>query len=35
MYCKIIEEVYREPLGEIQFEKKWREKQNGRGARPL
>ncbi len=25
MYCKIIEEVCREPLGEIQFEKKWRE----------
>jgi hypothetical protein len=24
MYCKIIEEVCREPLGEIQFEKKWR-----------
>jgi hypothetical protein len=25
MYCKIIEEVCREPLGEIQFFKKWRE----------
>jgi hypothetical protein len=25
MYSKIIEEVCREPLGEIQFEKKWRE----------
>ncbi len=25
MYCKIIEEVCREPLGEILFEKKWRE----------
>jgi hypothetical protein len=25
MYCKIIEEVCREPLGEIQLEKKWRE----------
>jgi hypothetical protein len=25
MYCKIIEEVCREPLGEIQFEKKWQE----------
>jgi hypothetical protein len=25
MYCTIIEEVYREPLGEIQFEKKWRQ----------
>ncbi len=23
MYCKIIEEVCREPLGEIQFDKKW------------
>jgi hypothetical protein len=23
MYCKIIEEVCREPLGETQFEKKW------------
>jgi hypothetical protein len=23
MYCKIIEEVSREPLVEIQFEKKW------------
>jgi hypothetical protein len=32
MYCKIIEEVYREPLGEIQFEKKgW--KNMGGGAR--
>jgi hypothetical protein len=28
MYCKIIEEVCREPLGEIQFEKK-----NGRKTR--
>jgi hypothetical protein len=25
MYCKIIEEVCREPLGEILFEQKWRE----------
>jgi hypothetical protein len=25
MYCKIIEVVCREPLGEIQLEKKWRE----------
>jgi hypothetical protein len=25
MYSKIIEEVCREPLGEIQFEKKWPE----------
>jgi hypothetical protein len=25
MYCKIIEEVCREPLSEIQLEKKWRE----------
>jgi hypothetical protein len=25
MYCKIIEEACREPLGEIQFEKKWLE----------
>jgi hypothetical protein len=25
MYCKIIEVVWREPLGEIQLEKKWRE----------
>ncbi len=25
MYCKIIEAVCREPLGEIQFEIKWRE----------
>jgi hypothetical protein len=25
MYCKIIEEVCREPLGEIQLEKKWQE----------
>jgi hypothetical protein len=25
MYCKIIEKVCRELLGEIQFEKKWRE----------
>jgi hypothetical protein len=25
MNCKIIEEVCREPLGEIQFLKKWRE----------
>jgi hypothetical protein len=24
MYCKIIEEVCKEPLGEKQFEKKWR-----------
>jgi hypothetical protein len=33
MYCKIIEEVCREPLGEIQFEKKWREnkKEGGQG----
>jgi hypothetical protein len=23
MYCRIIEEVCIEPLGEIQFEKKW------------
>jgi hypothetical protein len=34
MYCKIIEEVCREPLAEIQFEKKVG-KQNGRGARSL
>jgi hypothetical protein len=34
MYCKIIEEVCREPLGEIQFEK-MPGKQNGRGARTL
>jgi hypothetical protein len=34
MYCKIIEKVCREPLGEIQFEKMMG-KQNGRGARPL
>jgi hypothetical protein len=25
MYCKIIQEVFREPWGEIQIEKKWRE----------
>jgi hypothetical protein len=25
MYCKIIEEACREPLGEIQFLKKWQE----------
>ncbi len=25
MYCKIFEEVCREPLGEIQFEKIWRQ----------
>jgi hypothetical protein len=25
MYCKVIEKVFRELLGEIQFEKKWRE----------
>ncbi len=25
MYCKSFEEVCREPLGEIQFEKKWRQ----------
>jgi hypothetical protein len=31
MYCKIIEEVCREPLGEIQFEKNGG-KTNGRGA---
>jgi hypothetical protein len=33
MCCKIIEEVCREPLGEIQFEKKWREnkKEGGQG----
>jgi hypothetical protein len=30
MYCKIIE-VCREPLGEVQFEKKMAGKQNGRG----
>jgi hypothetical protein len=31
MYCKIIEEVCREPLGEVQFEKIWREnKMEGR-----
>ncbi len=29
MYCKIIEEVYREPLGEIQFEKKAGKKWEG------
>jgi hypothetical protein len=31
MYCKIIEEVCRESLGEIQFEK-MAGKQNGRGG---
>jgi hypothetical protein len=35
MYCKIIEEVCREPLGEIQLEKKIAGKQNDRGARSL
>jgi hypothetical protein len=35
MYCKIIVEVCREPLGEKQFEKKMAEKQNERGARSL
>jgi hypothetical protein len=35
MYCKIIEKVCREPLGEIQFEKKMVGKQNGRGPRYL
>jgi hypothetical protein len=25
MYCKIFEEVCREPFGDIQFEKKWQE----------
>jgi hypothetical protein len=31
MYCKIIEEVCREPLGEIQFEKKWQLSKMERG----
>jgi hypothetical protein len=31
LYCKIIEEACREPLGEILFEKKMAGKQNGRG----
>jgi hypothetical protein len=35
MYCKITEEVCREPLGEIQLEKKTVAKQNGRDARSL
>jgi hypothetical protein len=29
MYCKIIEEVSRGPLGEIQFEKNGEKKQKG------
>jgi hypothetical protein len=32
MYFKIIEEVCREPLGEIQFEKKMAGKQNARSS---
>jgi hypothetical protein len=34
VHCKINEEAYKEPLGEIQFEK-MTEKQNERGARSL
>jgi hypothetical protein len=34
MYCKIIEEVCRDPLGEIQF-KKMVGKQNGSGERSV
>jgi hypothetical protein len=33
MYCKIIEEVYREPLGEIQFEKKMARKTKWKGGK--
>jgi hypothetical protein len=33
MYCKIIEEVCREPLCEIQLEKKMVGKQKGMGAK--
>jgi hypothetical protein len=33
MYCKVIEEVCREPLGEIQLEIKWRENKMEGGAR--
>jgi hypothetical protein len=32
MYCKIIEEGFREPLGDIQFQK-MAEKQNVRGGK--
>jgi hypothetical protein len=35
MHCNIIEEACREPLGEIQFEKRVAAKQNGRGPRSL